>query len=112
MQDPIQIIYDEVHSEALRFGAYNHSGITQVKHHVTGLMVNMALMPQSPVGAKAQAAMRSRSKQLKKTLRTTAHQQWSIDRRATKSEQGYAKLVGFAQSHIYARPVTGRAQPI
>lgn len=94
------------------FSQYNHAGIEAVRHPVTGLMVNMALMPQSPVGAKAKAAMRSRSKHLKKTLRTTAHQQWSIDRRATTAEQGYAKLVSFAQSHIYARPATGRAQPV
>ena len=110
MQDPIQISHHEVAAHS--FSAYNHSGITQVKHPVTGLMVNMALMPQSPVGAKAQAAMRSRSKQMKKTLRTTAHQQWSIDRRATLTEVGYAKLVGFALSHKYNKPATGKAQQV
>ena len=112
MQDPIQIIHDEVHTAARSFGQYNHSGITQIKHPVTGLLVNMALMPVRPYGSKQMAASRAAKRKLRKTLNVTPKEQWSIDRRASVSERGYAKLLGFAQSHIYARPATGRAQPV
>lgn len=110
MQDPIQISHDEVNVAAINFARYNHKGIVAVKHPVTGLPVNMALMPVSPYGSKAHAARKRAQKNLNKTLRTTAHEQWSIDRRATLTERGYAKLVGFALSHKYNKPATGKAQ--
>lgn len=94
------------------FDKYRHNGITQVKHPVTGLLVNMAVVEVKPYGSRQMAAARKANKQLRKTLRTTAQEQWTIDRRASVSERGYAKLLGFTQSHIYAQPATGRAQPI
>lgn len=110
MQDPIQISHIEVNAAAINFAQYNHKGIVKTTHPVTGLQVNMALMPVSRYGSKARAARRKATKDLSKTLRTTAHEQWSIDRRATLAERGYAKLVGFALSHKYHKPATGKAQ--
>lgn len=109
MQDPIQMNHVEVNN-ATTFEQYNHKGSVQVNHPVTGLPVSMALMPVSQHGSKARAARKRAKKNLSKTLRTTAHEQWSIDRRATLAERGYAKLIGFALSHKYNTPVTGKAQ--
>lgn len=103
---------NQVEVKAESFGNYNHSGIVQVKHPVTGLLVSMAVVPQSSWGSKKLAAMRGKRKQLNKTLATSPKEQWSIDRRATLSERGYAKLVGFTLSHKYNKPATGQAQRV
>lgn len=94
------------------FDNYSHDGIVQVKHPVTGLLVNMAVVPQSSWGSKKLAAIRGKRKQLNKTLATSPKEQWSIDRRATLSERGYAKLVGFTLSHKYNKPATSQAQQV
>lgn len=92
------------------FDNYRHNVITQVKHPVTGLLVNMTVVEVKPYGSRQMAAARKANKQLRKTLRTTPQEQWTIDRRATLTEVGYAKLVGFSLSHKYNKPATGKAQ--
>ena len=94
------------------FDKYRHNGITQVKHPVTGLLVNMAVVEVKPYGSRQMAAARRANSKMRKTLRTTPQEQWTIDRRVSVSERGYAKLLGFTQSHIYAQPATGKAQRV